>query len=124
MSHISLQCVIVGCNSIALEADLDGELLYLMVDDFNDFSAIVTNPVDRRHLKKFVKTYSVATKTMGSCTLRPDNVNKGSLDQFMVSFMNRTTSFPKICTCTLRAPLRYTNVPSKRLDALEKNPQP
>ena len=86
MSHISFLCVIVGCNSIALEADLDGELLYLMVDDFNEFSAIVTNPVDGLHLKKFVKTYSAATKTMGSCKLRPDDVNKGSLDQFIVSF--------------------------------------
>ena len=29
-----------------------------MVDDFNEFSAIVTNPVERLHLKQFVKTYS------------------------------------------------------------------
>ena len=29
-----------------------------MVDDFNEFSAIVTNPGERLHLKQFVKTYS------------------------------------------------------------------
>ena len=51
MSHISFLCVIVECNSITSEADLDGELLYLMVDNFNKFSAIVTNPVDRLYLK-------------------------------------------------------------------------
>ena len=40
------------------EAGIDGELLWLMVEDFNEFSAIVTNPVERLHLKQFVKTYS------------------------------------------------------------------
>lgn len=41
-----------------LEAGIDGELLWLMVEDFNEFSAIVTNPVERLCLKKFVKMYT------------------------------------------------------------------
>ena len=31
-----------------------------MVEDFNEFSAIVTNPVERLHLKQFVKTCSTS----------------------------------------------------------------
>ena len=32
-----------------------------MVEDFNEFSAIVTNPVERLHLRQFVRTYSTHT---------------------------------------------------------------
>ena len=28
-----------------------------MVDDFNEFSAVVCNPVERLHLKRYVKNY-------------------------------------------------------------------
>ena len=35
-----------------------------MVEDFNEFSAIVTNPVERLHLRQFVKTYSTHTGQM------------------------------------------------------------
>lgn len=38
-----------------LEAGIDGELLWLMVEDFNEFSVIVTNPLERLSLKRFVK---------------------------------------------------------------------
>ena len=43
------------------EAGIDGQLLWLMVEDFNEFSAIVTNPVEKLHLRQFVKTYSTHT---------------------------------------------------------------
>ena len=48
------------------EAGIDGKLLWLMVEDFNEFSAIVTNPVERLHLRQFVKTYSIHTGQMPS----------------------------------------------------------
>ena len=35
-----------------------------MVEDFNEFSAIVTNPVERLYLRQFVKTYSTHTGQM------------------------------------------------------------
>ena len=42
---------------MTLDAGIDGGLLWLMVDDFNEFSVIVTNPVERLHLKRYVKNY-------------------------------------------------------------------
>ena len=47
---------IIHCIMYNTEAGIDGELLWLMVEDFNEFSAVVTNPVERLHLKQFVKT--------------------------------------------------------------------
>ena len=32
-----------------------------MVEDFNEFCAVVPNLVERLHLKQFVKTYSTST---------------------------------------------------------------
>lgn len=32
-----------------------------MVEEFNEFSAIVTNPVERLSIKQFVKTHSSST---------------------------------------------------------------
>ena len=40
-----------------VDAGIDGGLLWLMVDDFNEFSAVVSNPVERLHLKRYVKNY-------------------------------------------------------------------
>ena len=71
--------------TIALENDLDGELLWLMVDDFNEFSVVVTNPVERLHIKKFVKTYNSSQAT-GSSETRSDDVVEASLNQLTVSF--------------------------------------
>ena len=98
-------CIVVACNALALESDLDGELLWLMVDDFNEFSAMVTNPVDRLHLKKFVKTHS-ATQAIASHATRSDDSLQGSLDQLMASFRHRNghEHFTKVCTSMLRAP--------------------
>ena len=42
---------------MTLDAGVDGGLLWLMVDDFNEFSAVVSNPVERLHLKRYVKNY-------------------------------------------------------------------
>ena len=42
---------------LTLDAGIDGGLLWLMVDDFNEFSAVVSNPVERLHLKRYVKNY-------------------------------------------------------------------
>ena len=42
-----------------------------MVGDFNEFCAVVPNPVERLHLKQFVKTYSTfieSTITSAMCT--------------------------------------------------------
>ena len=41
-----------------LEACIDGKLLWLMVEDSDEFNTVVTNPVERLHLKQFVKTYN------------------------------------------------------------------
>jgi 4-hydroxy-L-threonine phosphate dehydrogenase PdxA len=49
-----------------LEAGIDGELRWLMVEDFNEFSAIVTNPIERLHLRQFVRTYSTHTDQIPS----------------------------------------------------------
>lgn len=43
---------------MTLDAGIDGGLLWLMVDDFNEFSAVVSNPVERLHLKRYVKNYA------------------------------------------------------------------
>lgn len=43
-----------------------------MVDDFHEFSEIITNPVERLHLKKFIKSYS-ATQTGTACASRSDD---------------------------------------------------
>lgn len=51
--------VYVTCIKLSLEAKIDGKLLWLMVEDFNEFSIIVTNPVERLHLKQFVKVNSI-----------------------------------------------------------------
>lgn len=48
---------------VNLEAGIGGKLLWLMVEDFNEFSAIVTNPVERLHLKQFVKTHGTSIDT-------------------------------------------------------------
>ena len=52
-----------------LDAGIDGKLLWLMVEDFNEFSAIVTNPVERLYLKQFVMTHNNWSKqaTSVSC---------------------------------------------------------
>ena len=39
--------------AMILDAGIDGGLLWLMVDDFNEFSAVV----ERLHLKRYVKNY-------------------------------------------------------------------
>ena len=46
-----------------------------MVGDFNEFCAVVPNPVERLHLKQFVKTYSTSiesTITSAMCTKDKD----------------------------------------------------
>lgn len=43
---------------MTLDAGIDGGILWLMVDDFNEFSAVVSNPVERLHLKRYVKNYA------------------------------------------------------------------
>ena len=42
---------------VILEAGIDGGLLWMMVDNFNEFSAIVTILVERLHLKQYFKNY-------------------------------------------------------------------
>ena len=47
-----------------------------MVEDFNEFSAVVPNPVERLHLKQFVKSYSTSAVLPGhasaACTKDKD----------------------------------------------------
>ena len=38
------------------EAEIDGEALNELVDDFEEFSALITAPLARIRIKKFVKT--------------------------------------------------------------------
>lgn len=52
-----------------------------MVEDFNEFSAIVTNPVERLCLKHFVKTHNSATQFEST----PSVSYKDSQDNNMVN---------------------------------------
>ena len=38
-----------------VDAGIDGELLLLMVEDFDEFSALVSDPGDRLRIKKSIK---------------------------------------------------------------------
>ena len=48
----------VACTIIVLENGLDGELLWLMIEDYDELSAFIRDPFERLHLKKLVRKYS------------------------------------------------------------------
>ena len=68
-------CVEIYINNMLPYPTEAGILLWLMVGDFNVFCAVVPNPVERLHLKQFVKTYSTSiesTITSAMCTKDKD----------------------------------------------------
>lgn len=67
-----------------LEAGIDGKLLWLMVQDFNEFSAIVTNPVERLHLKQFVVTY----KNSDNCFKQATSASNGEVVNYSICMNN------------------------------------
>lgn len=47
-----------------------------MVEDFNEFSAVVPNPVERLHLKQFVKNYNTSAVLPGhTSVVRTNNTD-------------------------------------------------
>ena len=42
------------------------------MEDFNEFVTVVPNPVERLHLKHFVKTYSISTMLPGPTVCTKD----------------------------------------------------